>query len=149
MPKVTAATVVLAALVSITLTGCASGTGNAADERTASAAAETDAPAETPEPLVAETPAPTSDSASEADAAFLQYVRDELPPTTTIGNATDAQLIAAGHQACEQVLSGVAWEDIRLVEGEEPSSTGYYLDTSAILNGALYNYCPELIPDVG
>ena len=95
-------------------------------------------------PLVAETPTAPDD----ADAAFLAYVRAELAPETSIGDASDEALIAAGHTGCEQAAAGVPWEEIRLVEGEQPTWAGYYMDTSAILNGALYNYCPELIPDV-
>lgn len=130
----------VAAVLLLALTGCAETAGNASDERVAPAAAEST------EPLAAETP--TDVPVDEADAAFLQYVEDELPPTTSIADAADEQLIAAGHEACEQAEAGVAWEDIRLVEGEEPTPTGDYLDSSAILNGALYNYCPELIPAV-
>lgn len=97
---------------------------------------------ETPEPLVADTSSP---EASDADARFLEYVRSELLPTTQIADATDEQLIAAGHEGCEQVKAGVPLEEIRLVEGEEPSTTGYYLDTSAIFSGAQLAYCPETI----
>lgn len=97
---------------------------------------------ETPEPLTAETP---ESDPSAVDEAFLEYVRSEVLPTTQIADATDEQLIAAGHEGCQQIRDGVPLEDIRLVEGEEPTSAGYYMDTSAIFNGALYNYCPELI----
>lgn len=97
---------------------------------------------ENPEPLVAETSSP---EASEADTRFLEYVRSELLPTTQIADATDEQLIAAGHEGCEQVKAGVPLEDIRLVEGEAPTAAGYYMDTSAIFSGAQMAYCPETI----
>ena len=144
------ASIAVAVLVALTLTGCAGtggGTSDGSTERVNTASEEATTAPETSEPLVAETPGAT-DAGSDADEGFLKYVHDELPPNTTIGDASDEQLIAAGHEACEQVESGVAWEDIRLVEGEEPTPTGYYMDTSAILNGALYNYCPDLIPAV-
>lgn len=133
----------------LALTGCSAAGADSSNEdvqRGSSTAAT-----ETPEPLVAETPdadEPGEDVTTEADQEFLEYVQSELPPATSIGDASDAQLIVAGHEACAQAEAGVAWEDIRLVEGEQPSSGGYYLDSSAILNGALYNYCPDLIPAI-
>lgn len=138
MKKVTAA---LAVLLALTLTGCASATGNAAEERTAPVATETVTPEETPAPLVAEEPAP---EASGPDAKFLEYVRGAILPETQIGNATDQQLIDAGHEACRQLEAGTALEDVRVVEGETAHpSTGAYYDTSAIMSGAILNYCPQ------
>ncbi len=100
---------------------------------------------EMPEPLVAETPETLV--GDEADAAFVAWVRDDLPIKTGIPNATDEQLIAAGHEACEQLLAGVDSETIRLVEGEEPVG-GYYMDTSSILTGGQLFYCPETIETI-
>lgn len=99
------------------------------------------------EPLTAETPVALDGDA--ADAKFLEIVRGELLPDTQIGNATDAQLIAAGHDACQQATDRVPWEDIRVVKDEKPATSGYYMDTSAILFGAQQIYCPETIEDVG
>lgn len=138
MKKVTAT---LAVLLALTLTGCATGSENAADERTAPSASESAAPEETSAPLTAEEPA---DEADSPDAKFLEYVRGALLPETQIGNATDEQLIEAGHEACEQLAAGTALEDVRVVEGETAHpSTGAYYDTSAIMGGAILNYCPE------
>jgi hypothetical protein len=140
MPKNTAATITLAALICATLTGCAGAAENTSNERPAPT--ETTAPPETPEPLVAETP--SGNETNDADAKFLTYVREHLLPETQIGHATDEQLIAAGHEACGQLESGVALEDVRVVDGETPHpSTGAYYDTSAILGGAILNYCPQ------
>ena len=150
MKNLTALTCITATLtIALTLTSCAglpapASTGNSVSSESRS---EPSTPEPTPGALTAEPSEPAT--AEDADAAFLAYVRAELPPKTSIGDAPDEQLIAAGQEACAQVTEGVAWEDIRLVEGEQPSGTGYYLDTSAILNGALYNYCPELIPKMG
>lgn len=138
MKKVTAA---LAVLLALTLTGCAGGADDAADERTAPSASESATPEESAAPLVAEEPANEADS---PDAKFLNYVRGAVLPETQIGNATDQQLIDAGHEACRQLEAGTALEDVRVVEGETPHpSTGAYYDTSAILSGAILNYCPE------
>jgi hypothetical protein len=131
----------LAVLLALTLTGCASATGNAAEEVTAPVVTETAAPEETPAPLVAEEPA---NEASGPDAKFLEYVRGAILPETQIGNATDQQLIDAGHEACRQLEAGTALEDVRVVEGEiAHPSTGAYYDTSAIMGGAILNYCPQ------
>lgn len=138
MPKVTAAAAAL--LLVLALAGCGddSQTGDASANRSST----TQGAEPTPQPLTAE---PTEPDAAEADERFLAYVETERPVDTSIANATDEQLIAAGHEACEQIAAGVAYTDLRLVDGEQPSPAGDYLDTSAIFNGALYNYCPELI----
>lgn len=99
---------------------------------------------ETPEPLVAETP---SEEADDVDAEFVDYVRSELAllPSTGIANATDAQLVEAGNEACKQLISGADSESIRLIEGEQPSASGYYMDSGTIIDGARRFYCPETI----
>ena len=139
MPKVTAA--VVAALVALVLTGCAGVAPAPGDERTAPVVTEPAPPVESAAPLRAETAAP---EVSDADTAFLAYVRRTVLPETQIPNATDQQLIDAGHEACHQLASGVALEDVRVVDGETAHpSTGAFYDTSAIMGGAILNYCPE------
>lgn len=125
--------VVLALLAALTLTGC-----TAAPD---TAPSEPEDATESAEPLAAETP--TEAGTSEADTLFLTYVRDNLLPETQIPDASDEQLIAAGHVACEQLESGVALEAVRVVEGEQPHKNGNFYDTSAIMNGALKAYCPD------
>lgn len=140
MPKRTAATAALAVVFALTLTGCAGTPESAGDERPAPSASESTAPSATPEPLEAEMPA----NADDPDAKFLAYVRDTLLPDTQIPNATDAQLIEAGHEACRQLESGTPHEEVRVVDGETPHpSTGYHYDTSAIMGGAVLSYCPQ------
>lgn len=126
----------------MTLSACGDDAPSSSGENTSTQSRTQSAESETPAPLTAETP---SAEVSDADAGFLDYVRSELLPTTQIADASDEQLIAAGHEGCEQIRAGVPLEEIRLVEGEVPTSAGYYMDSSAIFNGALYNYCPELI----
>ena len=100
----------------------------------------------TPEPLVAETPAttesPDAGSPEEQFAERVKFYLDIDPASNQVPNATAEQLIAAGHDACEQIASGTAYEDVRVVEGEQPQNGGYYLDTSAIMSGAIIAYCP-------
>lgn len=122
------------------LTGCASAAESAPDE-VGSPQQASSTPEESPEPLAAESAAP---AATDADAAFLAYVRDTLLPETQIPNATDEQLIEAGHEACAQLESGTPLESVRVVEGETAHpSTGAFYDSSAIMGGAILNYCPE------
>lgn len=142
MPKVSAAIAALTVVFALTLTGCAGAPDNTGHERTDPQASESADPGSTPEPLVAETP---SGEGADADAKFLDYVRDSLPATTSIPNATDEQLIAAGHQACDDMRNGTAPQDVRVVEGEQPNDSGYYMDSSAIMNGSLLAFCPELL----
>lgn len=130
-----------ALLLAMTLSACGDDTAAPSGESTSTQSRTQSTESETPEPLVAETSEPSD--ASESDADFLNYVETERPVNTSIANATDEQLIAAGHEACRQIADGVAYQDLRLVEGEQPSPAGDYLDTSAIFNGALYFLCPE------
>lgn len=134
----------LAAVLTLALAGCAAGadaTGSATGNAdTAVQQSPEQAPVESSAPLVAEAPGLDGD-----DQRFLDYVRSELLPETQIGDASDTSLVEAGHQACEQVLSGVAPEDVRVVEGETPAISGYYMDSLTIRNGAQVIYCPETL----
>lgn len=138
MPKVAAALTGLAVAV-VLLTGCAA---TASPSETPEVVEATETPDMSAQRLVAESPEP---DANDPDAVFLTYVREELPPSSGITDATDESLIAAGHDACDQIRAGVALEDLRLVEGEQPDQGGYYLDTSAIFNGAITAYCPDAV----
>lgn len=94
----------------------------------------------TPEPGV------TADYISENDdAGYLAEVERRTPPRTVLSQLPDSELIALGHEGCKQIDAGVKFEDLRLVDGEAPSAGGYYLDTSAVFNSALLNYCPQLM----
>lgn len=125
-------------LLAITLTGCG-------EDTTA-----TDAQ---PKSLMQEAPSDAEATDSEAalsaeDVRFLEVVRGELLFDSGITEASDDTLIAAGYEACELVKAGTPLESLRLVEGEKPATSGYYMDTSAILFGAQQVYCPETIEDV-
>lgn len=133
-----------AALLTITLTACGEDTAAAPAENTGESSRSAANESESPQPLVAETP---SSDPEAADSEFVEYVRSELEllPTTGIANATDEQLVTAGHEACEQLLNGVDSESIRLIEGEQPAASGYYMDSGTIIDGARRFYCPETI----
>ena len=143
-------TIVVAGVLALALVG--GGTAFAltsADQEPLSAEApETSAPAPTEGSSTDATSAPEASAPVEAspeDAEFLAVVRGELLPDTGIADVSDEMLIEAGHEACEVVKAGTPPEDIRLVEGEEPARSGYYMDTSAILFGAQTVLCPETI----
>lgn len=137
MPKRTsAASVAAAAVLLLALTGCAGGVETPSADRTAPAATS---PKETAAPLVAETPAAAP--SEDVDAAFVAAVRASLPPTTQIPNATDQQLIDAGHQACERLAAGEASDQMSVIEGEVAGEGGYYWDSAAIINAARTSLC--------
>jgi hypothetical protein len=134
------AAVAAAVLLAVTLTGCSAATSDATEPQ-AGAQTSQDAPgaSESSAPLVAETPeeqAPTG-----GDAAFLADVRGNLPEKTTIGHATDAQLVAAGEEACERIAAGESTESMSLIEGETPNVIGTYEDSGAIIVSARKHLC--------
>lgn len=118
--------IAVAVLVALTLTGCAGTPDEAGDESAA--------------PLVAESPAATSDEGGD-EATYLEAIRETLPSTTIIPNATDEQLVAAGWDACERHDAGEAWEDISVIDGEERNVGGIYLDSQAISIAAGDHLC--------
>lgn len=130
MKKVTA---VVAIVLALTLTGCGAAETDAADERTAS-------PEATVAPLAAETPEAVE--ASDAETAFLAYVRDNLPTPTSIPDATDEQLLVAGAEACERMAANEPTDAMSVIDGERPWDNGYYYDSAAIITGASINLCP-------
>lgn len=132
MPKRIAA---LAAVLVLTLTGCAGGADEAGDVRTAPAVSESSAP------LVAEEP---SNDTDEAEAAFLDAFRAiQHTYASVIPDATDEQLLAAGYDACERLAAGEVSTDISLIDGEERNAQSeMYLDSVSIIGAAVPNLCP-------
>lgn len=130
----------VSAVLLLALTGCA---GTAAqptsDAQDAAPTVET-TPTETPEPVLTAAPAP-----SGADATFLVEVRKRTD-VTTIAQATDEQLLAAGHQACDALGVNPDIEALRLIEGEQPRENGRYFDSVVIGTHAAMFLCPEFDP---
>lgn len=137
MPKITAASVALTALVFLALTGCTGAVESAPDEPQDTATTSVE---ETVAPLVAESPKPTT--VDNAESAFLEYVRANLLPQTQIPDATDAQLIAAGQESCVRRAAGESTDGMVVVEGEQPYENGYYYDSIPIITGAFMYLCP-------
>ena len=131
------ASIAVAVLVALTLTGCA-GTPEAAPSKPREAS-ET-ATVETPEPTVAPlTAAPVPEG---VDAAFLAEIRKRTD-VATIAQATDDQLIAAGHAACDAFAADPNIESLRLIEGEVPQEDGRYFDSIVIGTHAAMYMCTE------
>ena len=130
--KIRIAAVALVALLA--LTGCA-GTPSQEDAQVVATESEPAAP------LVAETPA-ADESAASAEAAFLDYVRESLAANTTIPDATDDQLLAAGIEACDRLAAGETSDMISVIEGEQPNGLGYFEDSGWIVSGAGQFLCP-------
>lgn len=132
MPKRIAA---LAAVLVLTLTGCAGVADDAGDERTAPAASESS------EPLVAE---PTADAEQPAspDEEYLTRIRAELPDDTVIPNATDEQLLTAAEDACAQIANGTDVLAVQVIEGEQANDLGYFESSAKIGAIAAEVYCP-------
>ncbi|CAN7154332.1 DUF732 domain-containing protein [Microbacterium foliorum] len=129
----------LALLAALALTGCAGTAAPEGDERAASAESESAAP------LEAETPAPEEAGGDDAEQAFLDNVRDNLPTPTTIPDATDEQLLAAGMEACERLRAGETSDTITLIEGEQKNGADIYADSGAIITAARLSLCPDQV----
>jgi hypothetical protein len=119
------------AIAVLLLTGC---TPEAASDDTGSSAGRAASEA----PLVAETP---TEAAVGGEAAFLTEVRAKLRPDNVIPNATDEQLLVAGHLACEKLPESRSGEQVSVIEGEQPDQGGYYRDSIQILNAAAATLC--------
>lgn len=133
-------TLAATALLAITLSACGDDAAPTSGENTSAQSRSQSSEAETPEPLVAETPA------SDADALFLAEARDRLAglgSATTIPNATDEQLIAAGHEACDALINQQPFNDVSVIEGEERVQ-GSFLDSAAIASAGILYFCPEI-----
>lgn len=87
------------------------------------------------QPLTAESPA-----AADGEAAFLDAVRANLRPDNVIPNATDEQLLDAGHEACERLAAGEPSDTISLIDGEQ-TTAGYFRDSVQIVQAAATNLC--------
>ncbi|MBN9210711.1 MAG: hypothetical protein BGO45_10580 [Microbacterium sp. 71-36] len=121
------------AVAMLLLTGCTA-TNQAASNDTGSSAA----PVASEAPLVAETPTAAADG---GETAFLTEVRAKLRPDNVIPNATDEQLLAAGHLACERLAESQSGEQVSVIDGEKPDQGGYYRDSIQILNAAASTLC--------
>ena len=129
------ASIAVAVLVALTLTGCAGTPESTATEPTQAN--------ESAAPLTAETETP--DAEVGTDEAYLADVRAALEANggSSIPDATDEQLIAAGQDACEQMLAGTDQFDVRVIEGEQAGETGY-VDSLRIAGVAVKHYCPDV-----
>lgn len=121
------------------LVGCSAAPEKAPTEEPAASTEETtEVEPLTAEPVEEETPTP-----STPEEAYLVAVRESLDPETTqIPDATDEQLLAAGQDACEQIAAGTEPGEVLVIDGEQPDSVGYYVDSSRIGLRASELLCP-------
>lgn len=145
-PRLIAAT---AAIALLALTGCSSGMEINATTSDSTPVVE-ESTASTPAPLVAETTEAPAESATDTpEAQFVAIVRDtwtKMATETQIPNATDEQLIDAGHKACEQLAADPKVDSVRVVDGEEPDGAGYFIDSGVIAGAAVRTLCTEITP---
>lgn len=134
----------VAAVLLLSLAGCA-GAPDEASSAPASAAQTASEPTESPAPLVAEAAEKTAYASDDerflGELAAAYERRADLQ--TQIPNATDEQLIAAGHAACDQ-LPSIGYETTlaHVIEGETPNGLGTYQDSAIIAAIAVQVYCP-------
>lgn len=137
------ASIAVAVLVALTLTGCAGMPEAApieAQDAATTSAEETQATKETPEPAITAAPEPTG-----PEATYLVEVHKRTD-VTTIAQATDEQLLAAGNMACDTFPSNPDIEALRLIDGEQPRDDGRYFDSVVIGTHAAMFLCPEYDP---
>ncbi len=121
------------AVAMLLLTGCTA-------QEPATIDGSSDASAGSAAPLVASTPTPSADG---NEAAFLAEVRANLRPDNVIPDATDEQLIAAGHLACTKLDERASGGPVEfsVIDGEQPDQGGYYRDSIQIINAAAITIC--------
>lgn len=115
----------LAAVLLLTLTGCAGGAEDAADERTAPAltpsattAAPSAAPTATAAPITEEPVSPDPSIAPSQADNEIEFIAYTAPFLADQGyNLTDEQVLGAGLYACELIAQGGNPEVITVVEG--------------------------------
>lgn len=131
----TRALATLVIVATLALAGCSAPADD--DASTAPAASST------PQTLVAEqTTAATQPEST--DSLYLADVRKALTNgrETTIPDATDEQLVAAAHDACEQAAGGATEATVQVIEGEPfDADWGAYRDSATILIQAQKYYC--------
>ena len=127
-------TLTISAIAVLVLAGCSA----APVTETVTAPVETPTAETTPEPLTVD---PEVAAVAAGDEVFLTETRIRIK---SIKNATDEQLISAGHEACELFSEGQTRMDMRLIDGEEADAdTGWFWDSIVISTWAAKAYCPE------
>ena len=125
------ASIAVAVLVALTLTGCA-GTPDSApsEQEQAPATASDQTPDESAAPATVEPTDAASEETSDIEAHFLEsafIAQIDLP---------DADKLAAGHYACDQIEAGNL--EVVAVEGLDPALNDVFVSDSVTL------LCPEL-----
>lgn len=143
MPKVTAA--IAALVLAIGLAGCAADTTAGAGQPDASEPRpEASQQMESPEPLSVE---PEVAEEADTEREYLAVIRERLAIAgDQLNDATDAQLLAAAEDACQQLAAGTPYKDISVVQGDIQSD-GWYRYSAPIVVFAGMILCPDVYPD--
>lgn len=146
MPKITAASAALTALIIVSLTGCSNSAEKTPDAQP-QGFADVQTETTSPEPLVAEAPtatgAPATGSREEQFAERVKFYLDIDPASNQVPNATAEQLIVAGYAACEKRAAGEKISEFSVIEGET-TINDYYWTSSQITSAALETLCPDV-----
>lgn len=128
----------------IALTSCSNSTDTTAPstEPVGFANVETDT-TPTPEPVQTEAPEPAA--LTEAETAYLELVRTRND-RKEIAAATDEELVALAHQACEELAVTPDQNALRLFPEETANSLGFYNSSATVGVFAGETICPGLIP---
>lgn len=137
-----------AVLVVLALSGCSAAGVESAPEPKPSMTAEpapSNTPAAQPTPTAAAAPieiVPTEQPKAEFNGFSSQreWYLKSLEGSLS-GTVSDDDLIAAGLLVCEQLASGVAYDEVRVVSGTGEAAD---LDNENIYWSAVQVYCPEL-----
>lgn len=141
MPKVTAVTVAVTALILIALTGCAAGSEDAGNESPAPVVSESVAPSAVP------TPSKTPESAITAPAprtpeeeAYLSVTLPDLSGWGTV--LTEQEALDAARYACEQIAALPAGHTIIDRYKIQPLPGDTEAANSVIVREAITHFCP-------
>ena len=115
------------------LAGCSAGSAEAQDvpagpSATATASAEPEAPAW------------PYQVREDADKVFLGAMRETLH---SVESLTDAELIAAGHSACEQIAAGATVDTVVVFDGDFAGEPKANWNDLALAGVATQTYCTE------
>jgi hypothetical protein len=124
-----------AVLVVLALSGCSA------------AAVESAPPAETPTqttaPLVPDEPTPTAAASGAVEDGEEQYLSSMHNGLVGMDDAADESLIAAGHDACDQLATGVTHADVDVIEGDAPGEPRPGYNDQMIADIASQTLCVE------
>lgn len=137
----------MAAVLLLTLTGCAGSPDETPSEpqSVAQATSEAPAPAETDADEIPLSVTPTTGAPTTPEEIFLARIRAGFAGTEIV-DATDEQLLATGELACEQLADGVHFKDVKVVEGDVRVADDWYQYSGGFTTLGGTFLCPNVYP---